>query len=353
MLKHLKMKSIKNAISVVFIYIIVWVIYLYFFKGSMLAQFRDVLNLNETAAAELEVDRRYSVTVDWTAGWVDTVEGSRGRTRAGKGPDQDYFAIFSKDDEKLIMVRAIDKDSKLNFKFMLEDEYEGKDPTPFQVVGHLREYRWLNDEKGKMQEFCKRNGLDTDVFVPYILDVQDNIGPKFIIGITIVMGVGGILILLHLFRALSGGKLNQLKQEMAESGLTIAEIEEDYKSAYEIDKAAEYRIGNKALYFFNYSKPHMVLLEDLVWIYEDYIADKGRTGIEGKKHYYHKIRTRQDKYFAADLSSKNRSTEALRELMHRTPWILMGPNNAYEKMRIDELMEIKYNKTEKKPFRRY
>ena len=97
----------------------------------------------------------------------------------------------------------------------------------------------------------------------------------------------------------------------------------------------------------------MVILEDLVWIYEDYWADKGKTGIEGKRHYYHQIRTVQDKVFAADFSSQTKSAAAIRELMRRTPWILLGKNRGYDSMKIEELKEIKYNSTEKKSFRMY
>ena len=349
MLGQLRRKSIANAIKVVLIYAIAIGIFAYLMRGLLIPQFRPVKEFNELSAAELELNYRYNITVDWTYGHVVELLGSRG------GPDRNIYVISTKDDEKLIMIEVYAYEGKRNFEMMLRDEEKGKTTTPFQVQAILREYRGLDKEKEYMMSYCNENGLEYDQFATYMLDTNATGGwmQKSMYILAGILALGGVLIIIHLLRAFTGGKLKALKNEMASCGLTKDQIEEDFKNAYVIDKDSQYRIGNKAIYFFNSSKPHMIILEDLVWIYEDYWADKGRTGIEGKRHYNHQIRTVQDKKYQADFSSQTKSAAAIRELMRRTPWILLGKNNAYESMKIEELKAIKYNSTEKKPFRMY
>lgn len=349
MLSYLRLKSMKNAIKAIVVSAFVWAVCLFFLRGYIKAHVLGMLNFDEIPAAELEVNRRYTATVDHVVGKVFEVEGSR------DDPDRLYYAMPTGDDEKLILVRVLNSDWQRYFKFMLEDEQRGKATTPFEITGRLRKYESMDSEKKRVKEYCWLHKYGTEMFVPYVLDTNGAEGAGRIV-ILVVMGllvISGICIFVYLFNALTGRHMNDLKKEMAESGLSSDQINEDFKNAYILDRAAEYRIGNKALYFFSSSRPHMVLLEDLVWIYEDYWANKGKTGIEGKRHYFHRIRTTKNLNYSSDFSTKNKSSEAIRELMRRTPWILIGPNRAYEEMKIEELMKIKYNNIEKVPFRRY
>ena len=332
MFEKLKKKSVtKSLVSVIILMVIGIILIVVEFSN-----FRSLINghvqfetlkpdeINE----DLIVDA--SITVNFGAYMEEYEEDTT--THVTRTTDL-YYVIWTgdEDDEDFrymgIKVPAADENE---MEAMAEATYNYEYSDPMEYSGAINkmtdeEYRYFKEcflESGFTEQEME------DYTLPYYIDAGALVGGAAIT-VYIILGIGILLVLIGIIRlvlALSGNGLKAIRKELADAGFNENNVDYEYEGARLFAKGNDVRIGKKLTFFMLGSKPHVVLNEKIVWVYQRTTTHR-TNGIKTGTTYEVVLNTYEKKTFHISVPKENVSLEILQYMNESMPWVVVGYND--------------------------
>lgn len=221
-------------------------------------------------------------------------------------------------------------------------------------------------------EITKMNIKETDCFRQYFIDndfseedIQEMTLPYYInvvnkhsknIENLCWFSIGPVLLIIaivRLIKAVKGGFLKKLRQDIAAAGYSEASAEIDFATAKAYTKKETIRIGRLFIYYMQGSTVRAIPTKNLVWVYQVTLTHKLEGIIPVAKlntvnAYVHGNKT------AAELKVPNKAAaqEILTAIEQRFPWVVVGHNDALAALwdkNYYEFLNLRFNTVEHRP----
>lgn len=210
------------------------------------------------------------------------------------------------------------------------------------IYRYFKEYMTDGDD-GLTEEEFERYTLPYYIKV-YPDEMLENISTvaAFLFGVLLIA-----LAVSRLVKAMSGGYLKKLKEDIASIGISEFSAESDWNSAVEICKGI--KVGRLFTYYMEGSKPRAIPNSKVLWIYQNTTTHR-TNGIKTGTTYSVMIWVDGWKK-AANISMPNEVTaqEMLKRFNAQFPWIVVGYSDdlrqMYNKNRA-QFMQLRYNTVE-------
>ncbi len=274
MLEKLKKNSIKKTIPTVIIFCLIGIVLIALEFTNLLALLKGHVKFETLQPNEIKpnviVDA--SIRINFGAFLEEYEENTKThQTRT----THLYYVISTGTDESKeyryigIKVPASDM-RKMDQMAEAYANYESFDPI--EHSGKIQ--KMTAEDESYFNRYLEEGGLSPAQIkaqsLPYYINVGaltggSATGAYIIFGFGVFMFITGILILIH---AMNGGKLKTFKKEIAASGFTEMDVECDYESAHVFNPKNDLRIGNRFTFFTAGDKPHMLVNDKIVWVYQ-------------------------------------------------------------------------------------
>lgn len=274
MLEKLKKKSITKALPSIIILLIAGIVLIGVEFSAVTSLIKGHVRFETLEPEEIRANLIVDASIDVNfGGFMEEYEENT--TTHSRRTTDIYYVIWTGDEDSEnykymgIKVPASDE-SKMEAMAEATYNYEYSDPVKYS--GAIN--KMSSTEYGYFKEYFQESGWSDEEIEEYTLPYFINVGALtggaagtafFIFVLGVFLAALGLITLIS---ALLGGKLKAFKKEIQASGFTETDVEYEYESARAFGKKNDLRIGGRFIFYIAGNKPHMLVKDQIVWVYQ-------------------------------------------------------------------------------------
>lgn len=351
MFEELRKRSVKKVLPLVVFLCLVGIPVLLFSANGFFAVLRGNRNFEELKPKEIESGMYVEAHIYGNFG-VAIEETERREGSSYEKHVASYHVIWTGNetdmDCRYMMLKLPAKyDSQMTD--MMEAYWDGEETDTLTFVGRIekadeQELRYFYE----YMEELGMTGQEVEAFtLPYLIRVSGAAESKvtasvfFFVGIALLLGG-----LLFMVTTVKGGRLKQLRKEIADIGYSEERVEADYARKREICEAPKLDAGEELVFFNVGAVSHVLKQREIVWVYYGATAQRVN-GIKVATTYSLNLGMKNGKKYVLGVPSEKKAISAVELLKKRFPWAVAGYSdqleNLYQK-NMPEFLELVYNR---------
>lgn len=348
MFESLKKKSLKSSLVLTIIFAVIGIALTVNFAVGTWYVVTGYVSFVELAPDEISNQWVALELKDNWGSFAETTE-TNSKTHISKTINL-YYVILTGDDyseDYRYMAVNVPTDYEKRMDQMAGNRYS----DPIFLSGRIRK---MDDEIYKyFKEYMLDGGLTEEQFEEYTLpyyikvypnETTENVGTvvAFLFGIVLI-----ILAVMRLVKAVNGGYLKQLKEDISSIGISETSAESDWNSSVEICK--DVKVGRLFTYYMEGSKPRAIPNSKILWSYQNTTTHR-TNGIKTGTTYSVMIWVDGWKS-ASNIGVPNEATAQamLKCFAAQFPWVVLGYSDELRKMYNKDraqFMQLRYNTVE-------
>lgn len=352
MLKKLKKQSIMKGLGSVFTCLFMCVL-------LIALGYKDYKDIKEgpkeyTTLTKEDITKGLCVKASFTENFGSYMEEQKEDRRTGKKTLSGVCYLVEMTDaqtgEFYLVSLAVTPEFENEMEKMADNTYLGLTSKPMEYTCQVK--KMTSQDYNYATFYLQQMGLETadihKVLLPYHMVYRDWDAKAKLAYILCGSGAffGAIAALLLLY-TLSGARLGKIKKEISKSGYSFELAEADFENARVLMEKPIFRVGRVFTFLYQGAIPHIIQNKDICWGFYYVVTERGRAGLKKVTHMVG-IRTVDKKGYVAEVPNEGRAHYILNMMNAMMPWMVVGSDEAFEKMyhrNLDEFLELRYNKT--------
>lgn len=349
MFENLRKKSIKKVMLVVVLLAVVGLIFVVVQVPSLLALLRGKVEFESLAPNQIKSNIIVEADIQCNFGAFLEEYEKNTKTNVTRTTDM-YYVIWTGDEADMdyrymaIKVPASDIDA---MEAMAEVTYYYEYVDPIRYEGTIR--KMDSEELEYFEEYFLESGFTReelgDYILPYYIETGALVGSDagmvyFLLIFGLVLIIVGVVLLIS---TINGGSLKALKKELETYGITEDAADMEYENARIY---GDIRIGNRLVFYMIGSKPHVILIDKLVWAYQNTTTHR-TNGIKTGTTYSVVLSTTEKKSTHIGVANESMAVSVLQDIKQNMPWVIVGYSDDLSKMynkEFQNFLELLYNK---------
>lgn len=352
MLEELRKRSMKKVLPLVILLCLAGIVVVLLSAEGFFAVLRGNRNFEELKPKEIKNGIYVEAHISGNLG-VAVEETERREGSTYEKPVASYHVIWTgseTDADYSFMMLKLPSEYDSQMLDMMEAYWDGEDTETLTFVGRIE--RADEEELKYFYEYMEEWGMssqEVEAFtLPYLIRVSGAVGEKvaasllFFIGVALLLG--GVLFMVT---TVKGGRLKQLRKEIAAIGYTEERVEVDYARKREICESPKIAAGTELVFFNVGAVSHVLKQREIVWVYYGATAQRVN-GIKVATTYSLNLGMKSGKKYVLGVPSEKKAVCAVELLSKKFPWAVAGYSEQLEdlyKKNMTEFLDIVYNKT--------
>lgn len=360
MFEQLRKKSIKKALPVVIIVGVIGLVMIVAEFSNLISLVRGHVEFESLAPDEINGSLVVDASIAVNFGSFMEEYKSYSNSSYTRTTDV-YYVIWTGDEyaqDYRYMAIKVPASYEKQMEAMAEASYNGEYSTPIQFSGAVN--RLSSKEYEYFKEYFLYSGFTEEEFeeqtLPYYIDVDDLVDGSESVSTVYVITVLGLALFVAavwmLVSALTGRKLNAIKKDLEDAGISESSASCEYEAAPVLYKNSDLRIGARLTFYLSGSKPRAIANDKMVWAYQKTTTHRTngiKTGTTYQVVIYHFNRNAH----MITVPNSEKALEVLNLIAQKMPWVVVGYDNDLNKMYqkdYQNFLDMRYNKVPHDPY---